>query len=585
MEISNEAKESIRKWALKNACDYGSASAPKVVGKIMAEHPECRGNAKELMAEVGLECARINSLPKEKRQEEIAQFSFDEKPSEEGEKKIILPDARQGAAITRFPPEPSGYLHIGHAKAIFLNYEGAKNHGGKMRLRMDDTNPAKAKQEFEDAIISDLKWLGVQWSGDISHTSDYMEEFYEYADELIIRHKAYVCTCKAEQIKAGRENKAECLCRAKEAEQNLHEFREMMRGHFDEGKAILRFRGNMKDENTVMRDPTLFRIIRTPHYRLEDRYKCWPSYDFAAPILDSMEGVTHAMRSKEYELRDRLYFAILDELEMRKPKLIHFSRLAIKGAPISKRLINPLIEEGKVCGYDDIRLPTLAALRRRGICAEAIRKFVISFGLSKVESEPGWDKLLNENRKIIDAQAKRKFFAPNPAKVKLKGVEIRNIGIKNHPQNAQLGVREVETSSICYIPSKDAQEIAEGEIFRLKDWCNARCISKSQENAIMPDGINGNMLVIEAQFESDEGMAQKKVQWVADTSKVPAKVLIGHDLYIEEKFNENSLEGVWGWAEKSCLEIHEREIVQFERFGFVLLEKQADTLDFVFVSQ
>ncbi|MFH1306977.1 MAG: glutamate--tRNA ligase [Candidatus Micrarchaeota archaeon] len=583
MEIEGKIEEAIKKWALKNAGEYGRAVAGKVVGKVIMEFPGERGNVKELMEEIGKECGRVNAMKREEILAELAKYSFVKK-KEEGEKKIELPNAEEGRVVTRFPPEPSGYLHIGHAKAIFLNVEGAKQYGGKMKLRMDDTNPAKGSQEFVDNIVEDLKWLGVEWSGEITYSSDYMEKIYENADELILKNKAYACTCTAEEVKEGREKGKECLCRAKHTEENLHEFRKMMGGKFEEGEAVLRFRGNMKSENTVMRDPALFRVIKGEHFRKKEKYKCWPTYDFVAPILDSIEGVTHAMRSKEYELRDELYFEILDILELRKPELISFSRLAIKGAPVSKRKITPLIEEGKVSGYDDVRLPTLAALRRRGIKAEAIREFVLSFGLSKVESEPGWDKLLSINKKLIDGEAGRRFFVRNPTKLEISGIEAKNVVLKNHPQKKEMGEREVEASSPVHICGRDAEEIDVGEVFRLKDWCNVKLIEKGEIEGILPNGEKGRIILLKCEFAGEEGAVQKKVQWVSESSKVKAKVAVPHDLYIDGKYNENSLEEVWGWAERNCNSDEEREIFQFERYGFVVLDKKGEVLEYIFIS-
>lgn len=576
--------QSIRKYALKNAFDYKTANASKVIGKILGEYPEQRQNTKELMILIQTEIVRINSLTEEQIKTEMSEFEYEEKKIEE-EKGISLPDAVEGNVITRFPPEPGGNLHIGHAKAAFLNYEGACAHGGYMRLRMDDTNPQKARSEFVETITESLKWLGIKWRGEITYSSDYMEKFYAFAQELIMKAKAYVCTCPQEQISEGREKKFRCDCAARMPEENISEFTKMVDGDYLAGEAILRYKGDMKAQNTVMRDPTLFRIIEGEHYRKGGKYKCWPNYDFAAPILDSLESVTHAMRSKEYELRDELYFVILDDLELRKPKLISFSRLAIAGAPISKRLIAPLIEEGKVSGFDDIRLPTLMALRRRGIRPDAIREFVLSFGLSKVESEPGWDKLLAINRKMIDSESQRRFFVAGPAKVEISKVNENTIKLANHPQNKELGTREVAASSPIYIPSADAQNIIVGETFRLKDWCNVRVNEKNEVDAIMPDGKSSKISVLKCEFVSMEGNVEKKVQWVADESKVAVRVDVPHDLFVDGKFNENSLETVWGWGERSLSQESIGEIFQFERFGFVRLDTRGENPNFVFISK
>ncbi|MFH0927032.1 MAG: glutamate--tRNA ligase [Candidatus Micrarchaeota archaeon] len=588
--------ESIRKHALKNAYDYGQANPSKVMGRVLGEFAEEKANAKEIMAEISREAGMINSLSKEEIGQEMQKYDYGEQGekqkagakeagAEGAGKKIILPGAIEGKTITRFTPEPGGHLHIGHAKALFLGYEGALNHGGQMRLRMDDTNPQKAKREFVEGIVSSIKWLGIKWRGEITYSSDYMGQFYELANELIMKSCAYVCNCSQDKIKEGREKKMRCDCAARMPAESVAEFKKMCSGEgYAAGDAILRYKGDMKAQNTVMRDPTLFRIIDGAHFRQGEKYKCWPNYDFAVAVVDSLEGITHAMRSKEYELRDELYYSILENLEMRKPLMISFSRLAIKGAPVSKRLITPLIEEGKVSGYDDIRLPTLIALKRRGIQPAAIRNFVLSFGLSKVESEPGWDKLLSENRKLIDGEAQRRFFVPKPARVHIQGAPAGEIEVKNHPHE-ELGARKITASSLVYIPSADAQALSEGEVFRLKDWCNVKLLQKGGAQAIMPDGKSGQIVELKCEFVSLEGTVQRKVQWVCDENKVAAKVDIAHDLYVGEKFNENSLEEAWGWGERSLNFANVGDIFQFERFGFVRLDVKGESPSFVFISK
>ncbi len=597
----SDLNNSIRKWALKNAADFGSASAGKVLGRVLADHPEKKSDVQGTMSLIAAECAKINSLSKEELTAELSKFEFEEKPKEEeGERKITVPNAVQNRVVTRFPPEPSGFPHIGHAKAAFLDYEIARQYGGHMLLRMDDTNPEKEKAEFVDAITDGLKWLGIKWKGEITYTSDYMDKIYEYADELILKHKAYVCTCSAEEVKKGREHGTECDCRAQMAEDHILAFRKMIAGKMDEGAAVLRFRGNMKAENSVMRDPTLFRIIKAPHYRQGEKYKCWPSYDFVAPIIDSIEGVTHALRSKEYELRDELYYTILRALELRPVHMLSISRLSISGAPLSKRLITPLLAEGKVSGYDDPRLPTLAALRRRGIRPEAIRTFVLSFGLTKVESEPGWTKLLSENRKMIDAVSPRRFFVPEPVRMELNGAPSRIISLRNHPQIEALGSRSVEASSPLYIPLADISALTDGETFRLKDWCNVKITGRREEECLLPDGTRAVRPIVTAEFVSETGEVSRKVQWVSETQKKPARVLIPGDLLDSEgKYNSDSLKTVWGWVEPSAASgplaeaalaggnpYAPKATFQFERFAFVTLDKKdGETLQFIQVSE
>ncbi|MCX8195145.1 MAG: glutamate--tRNA ligase [Candidatus Micrarchaeota archaeon] len=561
-------EEIIRKHTLKNAYDYKLAIPAKIIGKVIGEFPAAKENMKETMKLINEEAMRVNRLAREEIEKELSLFSFATKKEEK--KEIELPGAVQGKVVTRFPPEPSGYPHIGHAKAAWLDFAAATRYGGKMLLRFDDTNPEKERQEYVDAIKEGLLWLGIDWA-DETYTSDRMEEFYAYCDEMFVKFKAYVCTCLPEEVKKGRLEKIACDCSAREPQENMSLFRKMREGKMEEGEAIVRFRGDMKSENTVMRDPTLFRIVKAPHYRQGEKYKVWPSYDFAAPIMDSLEGVTHAMRTKEYELRNPLYFAVLRALELREPKLIEFSRLEIKGAPISKRLITPLIEQGKVEGWDDPRLPTLKALKRRGILPEAIREFVLSFGLSKVESEPNWDRLLAENRKLLDERCARRFFVKEPVRIAVLGAPKKEAVLKNHPNQPQMGERRVMTNGDFYISKEDLASISLGETFRLKELYNVTLVERE----------NGKM---KFRYDGDAGLAAKKIQWVVPEEAVRCKVRVPKDLLDEQgNFVENSMGEDSGVCERSCLELSEGTGVQFERYGYVRLDKkESGFLTFIF---
>ena len=554
-------EETIRKYTLKNAVDYKLAIPAKVVGKVIGEFPDAKNDMKATMKLLNEEAKRVNALTHEQAQAEMKEFEYEERKEEK--KELELPGATQGHVLTRFPPEPSGYPHIGHAKAAWLDCQSAANHGGKMLLRFDDTNPEKEKQEYVDAIKEGLTWLGIEWSGE-SYTSDRMDDFYTYCDEMFVKYKAYVCTCTAEQVKKGREEKKACDCTVREPQENMSLFRKMREGKMVGGSAVVRFRGDMHSDNTVMRDPTLFRIITAPHYRQGDKYKCWPSYDFVAPIMDSTEGITHAMRTKEYELRNELYFAILKILELRPPQLIEFSRLSIKGAPISKRLITPLIEQKKVEGWDDPRLPTLKALARKGILPEAVKSFVLSFGLTKVESEPNWGALLAENRKILDERCMRRYFARSPAKLMVEGAPGKEVEVPNHPKNAGMGKRKMATASEFWIAGTDAEALSVGETFRLKELYNLVVTEKA-------DGM------VRAKYDADEGLAAKKIQWVPLESAVACKVKIAGDLLDEAgNFRENSLSEDAGFCEISCRELALGDIVQFERYGYARMDKKEE---------
>ncbi|MDD5337610.1 MAG: glutamate--tRNA ligase family protein, partial [Candidatus ainarchaeum sp.] len=347
--------ETIRKHALKNAFDFGKPNPGAIAGKVIAEFPDAKKDMKETMRLIGEAVAEVSKLRKDEIEHKLKSYTFAEKKEEE--KKLALPNAEFGKVVTRFPPEPSGYPHIGHAKAAFLDYGCAKEYGGKMILRFDDTNPEKESQEYVDAIKEGLEWLGIEWDSE-SYSSDKMKLFYECAEKLMEKDAVYVCTCAQEQVSEGRTTGKACACKTLEKSETLARWKKMHSG-YKPGEAIVRLKGDLSAQNTVMRDPTLFRIISAEHYRQGKNYSVWPTYDFDAPIMDSMEGVTHAMRTKEYELRDELYFLLIKLLGLRVPDLVEFSRLSIKNAPIGKRFITPLVKEGKVMGWDDPRLPTL----------------------------------------------------------------------------------------------------------------------------------------------------------------------------------------------------------------------------------
>jgi glutamyl-tRNA synthetase len=547
----------IRKYALKNALDYGKAEKGAVVGKVIAEFPDAKKNMKETIQKINEIVNEVNKLSREAIENELKNYTFAEKPKEE-KKRFEVPNAVEGKVVTRFPPEPSGYPHIGHAKAAFLDYELARQYNGKMILRFDDTNPEKESQEFVDAIKEGLRWLGIRWDKE-TYTSDNIEKIYECAETLIKKDKAYVCTCTQEEISRGRSESKPCQCRSLSVAENLERWKKMINGLFKEGEAILRFKGDLKALNTVMRDPSLVRIVDAVHYRQGKKYHAWPNYDLAVVVMDAIEEITHPMRTKEYELRDELYNALFYELGFKKPTLVEFSRLQIKNAPISKRLLTPLVKEKKVSGWDDPRLPTLMGLKRRGILPEAIKNFVLSFGISKVESEPTLDALLAENRKLVDQIAKRYFFVQYPVELKIIGAPPQLVRIRLHPTK-NIGYREIAVKDKVFISKDDAEKLKEGERFRLKDLYNVKLKQKGAQFI--------------AEYEKSDELLEKKIQWVSD-EYVPCEILVPLDLLDEQgNFNENSLRVIKGYCENNCERLDEGEIIQFERFGFCRLDKK-----------
>ncbi|MGB9703613.1 MAG: glutamate--tRNA ligase [Candidatus Micrarchaeales archaeon] len=546
--LKEEIKRKVMAYALKNSLEYGKADANVVLAKIAQFFKE---NIKELKIEVEKACEEVNRLSLEERKKLFEELSSEIQIKERKKEEKLL-EAKN--AVTRFLPEPNGYLHIGHAKALLLSYYVAKQNNGHFFLRFDDTNPETEKEEYVEAIKKDLEWLGVEYEKEF-YSSDFIPILYDMAKKLIEEGKAYACTCSKEEIKENRKKMEECKCRSRSIEENIEIFEKMKKGELDENSAIIRLKANMKSENTVMRDPTILRIKKHFHFRQGNKYFVYPTYDFAVSIIDSLTGITHAIRSKEYELRDELYYYILDLLKLRKPKVIDISRLEIKNSLTSKRKIKELIKEKKILGFDDPRLLTLISLRKRGIQPKAIEEFVLSFGISKSESKAEIDKLLAINRKLIDAKAKRKFFVQEPfIRLKVNGLKEGKILVKNHP-SVDLGKREIEYTDSFFIQKSDLVGLKKGDILKLKYLFCVKIEEITEEEAIAKV------------YEKKENEFAKVVQWVS--KGVKARVLVPGDVLKEDgSFNENSLKEVKGIAEKSIEELKENEIVQFERFGF-----------------
>jgi glutamyl-tRNA synthetase len=330
---------------------------------------------------------------------------------------------------------------------------------------------------------------------------------------------------------------------------------------------ILRLRGEMGSENTAMRDPTLFRVIEQAHPLTGEKYHMWPTYDFAGAVEDSLSGVTHPFRTKEYELRDPVYFRILSLLGLRAPHLMEFSRLSIEGMPVSKRKIKPLIEQGLVSGFDDPRLPTLRGLKRRGIVPEAIKQFVLQQGISKVESIVDFSLVESVNRKFLDPKVKRYYFVPNPVQLVVDGAPKKTVKLQLHP-DATMGERIIHTGSTFFIPKEDSQKLKTGDVFRLKGLYNVK-ISKTGEK--LTGSYAGEELIAET----------AKIQWTTE-DHVPLKVIVPGLIYVNDIYNKDSIHELHGYAEKAVGHLPDGEIVQFERVGFVRLEKQKKELVGVF---
>ena len=529
--MDDDLKKEIRKIALQNAVEHDGKTKDKIVlSKSLGTIPELRNNVKEAMPEIASIVSQVNGMSIEEQKTQIQNdfpeiLDVKEEVREEREGLPPLEDAEQEKVVTRFTPAPNGYPHIGHAKAAIISEEYAKMYGGKLVLRFDDTNPDDTRLEYWAAIKVGLDWLGIKFD-EKKNTSDDIELLYDKCLELVRKNQGYVCTCKRDTISKNRKDMASCKCSMGDIKQNEERWKKMFNG-YKPGEAIVRFRGNMESKNTVMRDPILFRIIDARHPLLEKKYRVWPSYDFAVAIEDSLDGITHAFRSKEYELRNELYYEILDALNMRKPKMGEFSRLEFKGMPVSKRILKPLIDDGKVSWYDDPRLPTLEALKRKGITPEAIRKFTLSLGFTKADTLAPFDSLEAFNRKIVDESSIRLFMVKSPKTLTVSNLPHSVVKLPNHPSN-DMGTREVMVEGDILLPSEDVEDLKVNDELRLMGLGNVKITS-----------INSK---ITAEFTNDNhDVSFRKIQWVCQKNAHKLKILIPQQLFIDDKFNEGSL--------------------------------------------
>jgi glutamyl-tRNA synthetase len=562
--FDEDTEKLVKIISLKNSVEHGGrAQLDAVMSKLLGTRPDLRKSVKEVMPEIKSVVQYVNSLSPDAQKsmlEELSPEQAEKKPSAAPQEPILPPleGAIQGKVVTRFPPEPNGYPHIGHAKAAIIDEEYARMYGGRLILRFDDTNPLKEELEYYDAIAEGLEWLGVK-PDIVKNTSDDIELLQSYGKKLVELGGAYVCTCSQEKIHDLRAKGLPCECRADHSIA-LDRVGKFFGGSFEQNQAIIRFKGDMADQNTAMRDPALFRIIEGEHPKLGNKTRVWPTYDFAAPLEDSLDGVTHAMRTKEYELRNELYFAILERLELRKPEMIEFSRLEFEGVPVSKRKIRPLIDNGTIQSWDDPRLPTLKSFKRRGFVPAAIRKFVLSLGITLAETKPPFESLEAFNRKIIDPISPRLFFVRNPVIVQIAGAGETRLTLKNHPTDTSLGTREVVAGDSAYISGDDASSLKVGDEIRLMEYCNIRVIGTDTDKVsaeLADDGIKQSM---------------KKIQWVAKNDIVDYKILIAKELYKGEEYNTNSLEVAQGFAESFASRVKPDTPVQFVRFGFCRID-------------
>ncbi|RMG44931.1 MAG: glutamine--tRNA ligase/YqeY domain fusion protein [Acidobacteria bacterium] len=482
-----------------------------------------------------------------------------ETPATDFIRQIIEEDLRTnkygGRVHTRFPPEPNGYLHIGHAKSICLNFGVAEEYGGLCNLRFDDTNPTKEDVEYVESIKRDIRWLGFDWGDREFYASDYFDQLYEYAVQLIKAGKAYVDSLSPEEIRQYRgtltEPGKESPYRNRSVEENLELFERMRAGEFNEGEHVLRAKIDMASPNIVMRDPILYRIRHVPHHRTGTKWCIYPMYDFAHCISDSIEGITHSLCTLEFENNRALYDWILDQLGLYHPQQIEFARLNLSYTVLSKRKLLELVERGIVNGWDDPRMPTISGLRRRGYTPEAIRDFCERIGVAKKENLVDIALLEHCLREDLNRRAPRAMAVLRPLRVVLVNYpedRVEELEAVNNPEDPGMGTRKVPFSRVLYIERDDFREdppkrffrLAPGREVRLRYAYIIKCVD------VIKDEHTGEIVELRCTYDSETGTGppppgrkvKGTIHWVSAAHALPAEVRLYDRLFIKENPNE-----------------------------------------------
>ncbi|XP_009094639.1 bifunctional glutamate/proline--tRNA ligase isoform X2 [Serinus canaria] len=497
-------------------------------------------------------------------------------------KFVELPGAEMGKVIVRFPPEASGYLHIGHAKAALLNQHYQVNFKGKLIMRFDDTNPEKEKEDFEKVILEDVAMLHIK-PDQFTYTSDHFETIMKYAEKLIQEGKAYVDDTPAEQMKAEREQRVESKHRNNCVNKNLQMWEEMKKGTEYGQTCCLRAKIDMSSNNGCMRDPTLYRCKNQPHPRTGSTYNVYPTYDFACPIVDSIEGVTHALRTTEYHDRDEQFYWIIEALGIRKPYIWEYSRLNLNNTVLSKRKLTWFVNEGLVDGWDDPRFPTVRGVLRRGMTVEGLKQFIAAQGSSRSVVNMEWDKIWSFNKKVIDPVAPRYTALLKDAVVPVNIPEAQEEmkEVAKHPKNADVGLKPVWYSSKVLIEGADAETLAEGEVVTFINWGNI-IITKLNRNS------SGKIVSINAKLNLDNKDFKKttKITWLAETPRAPliptvcvnyehliTKPVLGKDEDFKQYINRNSKQEELMLGDPCLKELKKGDIIQLQRRGFFICDQ------------
>jgi glutamyl-tRNA synthetase len=574
LENDTELREFIRRAALLNAVGHdGKAQAGALVGKVLGEKAQYRSQIKELSGVINAVVAEVNSLALSE-QKAIVEKNWPEtqkKPEVEEKKLAPLPDADKYSVITtRFSPNPDCVLHLGSARAIVLSHEYARLYKGKFILRFEDTDPKtkKPQLEFYQSIRQDLKWLGCSWDEEYIQ-SDRLEIYYEIVGKMVGDGNAYVCECTPEAFREKTVGKEACPCRDVPPSDQLQRWQKMLAGTYQEGEAVVRVKTELDHPNPAIRDWPALRIIDTkkyPHPRVGSKYHLWPLYNLAAGIDDHLMGMTHIIRGKEHYTNMVRQKYMYQHLGWEYPQAIHYGRLKITGAALSKSKIVAGINEGDYADFDDPRLGTFAALKKRGIQPEAIKKMIIEVGVKPNDVTLSWETLYAHNRKILDATSNRYFFVADPVELKVVGLpKAFDAKLSLHPEHPERGVREYgikpegdNAVARFWVSKKDAEVIQTNQMMRLMELFNIEINAKTANNITAS--------YISESYEEVRKLKAQLIQWIPMGAEYPAQV-IQQDASVTE-----------GFAEFACKKLKPDDIIQFERYGFVRINEAGEKL-------
>jgi len=538
--------EIARKYALQNAVLHGGiADGRAVIGKMLAEEPALRARAREIIPEVEAVVREVNALGPDAQRAELERLAPEllERKEARAAELPPLPGAEDGKGVLRLAPYPSGPLHIGNARAFLLNDEYAKRYHGRLILAFDDTIGSEEKPilpEAYDQIREGLEWAGIDFH-EIVYKSDRIPLHYEWAETLIGTGRAYVCECSAEKLQRLRREMKACEHRLQEADHTFAMWRAMLDGQYREGEAVLRLKTDLAHPNPAFRDRVLFRIAEREHPRVGTKYRVWPLLEFSWAVDDHLLKITHVIRGKDLVIEDMMEEAIWNVLGVaERPHFVHFGILRFKDLELSKSRYRREVEAGRLTGYDDPRTWSLQSLKRRGIRPAALRSFVLSFGLSLTDVEVPVETLYSENRKLIDKDANRYFFVPDPVSVEIEGLPpVGPLKVPLHPDFPGRGERVLPVESKVHVPREDFEKFRGKEV-RLKDFCNV-------------------VLDHRAKFLSMENRDIPKIQWVVHGVN-------GHVVMPDGSESR-------GLAEPAVAGLKVDDVVQFERFGFCRIDR------------